>query len=310
MSLIINSPFEAPTQHWVEGKAGDLEIKIERRPASYEIFDIRNNTKRTEPLELVNTIRTRVENWRQDDYPGITIVTRKLLEHWHDQETRQHPFYFCQMEAIETLIWWVEGSPAYKQGIAVPGDGGAWDRLCNKMATGTGKIAIMAMIITWQVLNALTYPKRTKDFSKAVFVVAPGLTVKDRLQVLIPNEGSYYDEFNLCPSEALRQKLNQAEVAIENWHTLMPLQEQVRSVVKKGPESDEAFTRRVLGKLAYNMDIVVINQMARLWCLKLKGRTHNRTRLSVMPWQSGLKPSMLMVASANGPGIWPSSQRR
>ena len=213
MSLIINTPFECPAQHWIEGNGGNLEIKPERRPASYEVFDARNNTKRTEVLDLVNTIRARVDQWRADGWPGVTIITRKLLEHWHDRDARQYPFYFCQLEAIETLIWWVEGAEAYKQGIAIPGDGGTWERLCNKMATGAGKTTVMAMIITWQVLNALTYPKRNKDFSRAVFIVAPGLTVKERLQVLLPSEGSYYDEFNLCPSEALRQKLNQADAA-------------------------------------------------------------------------------------------------
>lgn len=262
MSLIINSPFVSPGQHWVEGANGKLEIRAERRPASYDVFDARNNTKRTETLDLVNTIRSRVDAWREAGWPGVTIVTRKLLEHWHDNEARQLPFYFCQLEAIETLIWWVEGAEAFKQGIFIPGDGGAWERLCNKMATGAGKTTVMAMIITWQVLNALTYPKRNKDFSRAVFIVAPGLTVKERLQVLLPSEGSYYDEFNLCPSEALRQKLNQAEVLIENWHTLMPLKDADRSVVRKGKESDEAFTRRVLGKLAGHKDIIVINDEA------------------------------------------------
>lgn len=262
MSLIINTPFVCPAQHWSEKRDGTLEIKLERRPASYEIFDARNNTKRVENLDNVITIRTRVDAWREADYPGVTIVTRKLLEHWHDRDARQYPFYFCQLEAIETLIWWAEGAEAFKQGIAIPGDGGAWERLCNKMATGSGKTAVMAMIITWQVLNALTYPKRNKDFSRAVFIVAPGLTVRERLQVLLPSEGSYYDEFNLCPSEALRQKLNQAEILIENWHTLMPLKEVQRSVVQKGKESDEAFTRRVLGKLAGHKDIIVINDEA------------------------------------------------
>jgi type III restriction enzyme len=262
VSLIINTPFVCPAQHWVEGKAGKLEIKSERRPASYEVFDARNNTKRTEVLDLVNIVRARVDAWRDAGWPGVTIVTRKLLEHWHDREARQHPFYFCQLEAIETLIWWVEGADAFKQGIAIPGDGGTWERLCNKMATGAGKTTVMAMIITWQVLNALTYPKRNKDFSRAIFIVAPGLTVRERLQVLLPSEGSYYDEFNLCPSEALRQRLNQAEVLIENWHTLMPLKEVDRSVVKKGRESDEAYTRRVLGKLAAHRDIIVINDEA------------------------------------------------
>ncbi|MEH2539156.1 BPTD_3080 family restriction endonuclease [Bradyrhizobium sp. AZCC 1699] len=261
-SLIINSPFVCPQQHWVPS-AGGLDIKPERRPAGYEIFDIRNNTRRFVELNLVNTIRGRVDQWRAASYPGITAVTRRLLEHWHDATARQLPFYFCQLEAIETLIWWVEAAAEYRQGIFVPGDGGPWERICNKMATGSGKTTLMAMIITWQALNALTYPKRNKDFSKAVFIIAPGLTVKDRLRVLQTGEpDSYYDAFSLCPSEALRQKLNLAEILIENWHTLMPLKDAKRSVVKKGAESDEAFTRRVLGKLASSKDIVVINDEA------------------------------------------------
>ena len=262
-SLIINSPYEAPRQHWVQSTAGALSLLSDRRPAGYEIFDIRNNTRRTETLGLVNEIRKRVEEWRAADYEGVTSVTRRLLEHWHDRSARQNPFYFCQLEAIETLIWWIEAAPAFKQGIFIAGDGGAWERLCNKMATGTGKTAVMAMIIVWQVLNALTYPKRNKDFSRAIFIVAPGLTVKERLRVLHPSEAdNYYDTFGLCPSDALRQKLNQMELLIENWHALMPLKEPDRSVVKKGAESDEAFTRRVLGKLAAHKDLIVINDEA------------------------------------------------
>ncbi len=261
-SLIINSPFEVPRFHW-QDERGQLKLAEGRRPAGYEIFDTRNNTRRTEPLELVNRIRERVDAWRAADYPGVTTVTRSLLDHWNDQTARQYPFYFCQIEAIETLIWWVEATAEHKQGIFVRGDGGAWERLCNKMATGSGKTTVMAMIITWQVLNALAYPKRNKDFSRAVFIVAPGLTVKERLQVLMPgNPANTYDEFRLCPSESMRQKLNQTVVQIENWHTLMPLKEPDRSVVKKGPESDKAFVRRVLGPLAAFKDLVVINDEA------------------------------------------------
>ncbi len=233
--LILNRATEVPTRHWTEAR-GTLAETPGRRPAGYEIFDVRNNTRRTEPLDLVNRIRERVDAWREADYPGVTSVTRSLLAHWHDASARDFPFYFCQLEAIETLIWWIEALPEYRQGIHVPGDGGPWERLCNKMATGTGKTVVMAMIVTWQVLNALTYPKRHKDFSRGVFVVAPGLTVKERLQVLLPgNPANAYDEFALCPSETLRQRLNQALVRIENWHTLMPLREPDRSVVKKGP---------------------------------------------------------------------------
>ncbi|KWR73221.1 MULTISPECIES: BPTD_3080 family restriction endonuclease [Pseudomonas] len=263
-SLIISSPFERPTHHWQRKSDNKLQLMTGRRPAGYEIFDTRANTVRAVQLDLVNRIRERVDAWRDAGYPGVTSVTRKLLEHWYDQESnRAYAFYFCQLEAIETLIWHVEAPADFKQGIAIPGDGGAWERLCNKMATGSGKTTVMAMIITWQVLNALTYPKRNKDFSRAIFIVAPGLTVKERLQILQPGHPeNYYDAFSLCPNEAMRQKLNQAELLIENWHTLMPLKEQDRSVVKKGAESDEAYVRRILGKLAGYKDLVIINDEA------------------------------------------------
>lgn len=263
-SLIISSPFERPSHHWTRQTDHKLEFTAGRRPAGYEIFDTRNNTVRGVELELVNRIRERVDAWRVADYPGVTSVTRQLLVHWRDPEVnRAYAFYYCQLEAIETLIWHVEAPQEFKQGIAVPGDGGAWERLCNKMATGSGKTTVMAMIITWQVLNALAYPKRNKDFSKAIFIVAPGLTVKERLQVLLPGHPeNYYDQFSMCPNESLRQKLNQVELLIENWHSLMPLKEVDRSVVKKGRESDEAYVRRVLGKLATHKDLVIINDEA------------------------------------------------
>ena len=262
-SLIINSPYDRPRQHWTQDERGRVLQAVDgRRRAAYEIVDTRTNTRRVEELELVNRIRPRVDEWREAGYPGVTSVTRRLLEHWHDREARQLPFYFCQLDAIETLIWWVEGPPTFKQGISLPGDGGPWERICNKMATGTGKTTTMGLIITWQVLNALTYPKR-KEFSAAIFVVAPGITVKERLQVLYPgHDKNVYDEFRLCPNDALRHKVNQGAVLVENWHSLMPLKELDRSVVKKGAESDEAFTRRVLGRLAGYTDISVINDEA------------------------------------------------
>lgn len=274
-SLIINSPYDAPSRHWTQDANGKVtEAVAGRREAAYELYDTRNNTRRIEPLETVNKIRERLNEWREDGWPGVTSVTRELLQHWHSRGEwnpdsrgwqggpRQYPFYFCQLEAIEALMWWVEAPETYKQGISLPGDGGPWERICNKMATGSGKTTVMALIITWQVLNALQYPK-DKRYSSAVFIVAPGLTVKSRLQVLYPGtEKNVYDEFAICPNESMRHKLNRAEISIENWHTLMPLKELSRSVVKKGAESDEAFTRRVLGKLANCKDIIVINDEA------------------------------------------------
>ena len=87
-------------------------------------------------------------------------------------------------------------------------------------------------------------PEAQQGLRRAIFIVAPGITVKERLQVLYPgNSANSYDEFGLCPSEAMRQKLNQVAILVENWHTLMPLKETTRSVVKKGTESDKAFVR-------------------------------------------------------------------
>src|SRR5215207_980789 len=130
------------------------------------------------------------------------------------------------------------------------------------MATGSGKTIVMSMIIAWQVINKVTYPQDTR-FSKNVFVVAPGLTVKSRLQVLIPaGPGNYYDEFNVVPS-GLFDKLRQGKVMVRNWHVLMPLDpDDGPKVVKKGHESDEAFVRRVLEEMASTRNIVVINDEA------------------------------------------------
>ena len=118
-SLIINSPYEAPRQHWQQARM--VRSRAERRAAGYEIFDIRNNTRRTEPLTLVNEIRKRVDEWRAAEYPRhYQSITRSLLEHWNDQHDAATPFIFCQLEAIETLIWWVEAATEFKQGFSSP----------------------------------------------------------------------------------------------------------------------------------------------------------------------------------------------
>ena len=81
-SLIINSPYDRPSAYWEQDGAGKAMTQRQgRRPAAYEIFDTRNNTRRSEPLDLVNRIRQRVDEWRTAGYPGVTSVTRQLLEH-------------------------------------------------------------------------------------------------------------------------------------------------------------------------------------------------------------------------------------
>jgi len=133
------------------------------------------------------------------------------------------------------------------------------------MATGSGKTIVMAMLIAWQALNKTTYPQDPR-FSKHVFVVAPGLTVKSRLQVLIPSQpDNYFEEFNIVPS-GLLDKLRQAKVVIRNWQALnWETEERIakkKSVDKRGAKSDEAYAREVLGELANSKNLLVINDEA------------------------------------------------
>jgi type III restriction enzyme len=297
--LIINTPYEEPTRYWsYDRETRTFTLKEgARRPAGYvratpnaQAFD---DPGVFVPLEMANLIRPRVRAWREAGYPGASGITKRLLEHWQDpEERRDRRFFFCQLEAIETLIWLTEAPRADRQGIDVPTDGGDFTRLCSKMATGSGKTIVMAMLIAWQVLNKVTYPQ-DKRFSKNVFVVAPGLTVKSRLQVLqTSGTENYFDEFNIVPA-GLLDKLRQGKVLIRNWHALMPLDPDAGpKVMKKGPESDEAFTRRVLGKLATARSLIVINDEAHhAWRVPAKSAVKGVTKEDIeeaTQWIGGL----------------------
>jgi type III restriction enzyme len=269
--LIINSPYEEPKQHWkYDPKTRSFDLTEGRRSAGYVIAS-ESSRAFDDPgvfieIPLVNKIRPRVKAWREDGYGGVTGITKRLLNHWNNPEEREHKrFFFCQLEAIETLIWLIEAPESEKVGIDVPSDGGPFARLCSKMATGSGKTIVMAMVCAWQILNKVTYPQDSR-FSKNIFVVAPGLTVKSRLQVLNPSgEGNYYEEFNVVPT-GLHEKLRQGKVLIRNWHALNWDSEErlakKKTVDKRGAKSDEAYVREVLGEIASATNIIVINDEA------------------------------------------------
>jgi len=262
---IINSPFEEPTRWWAY-EEGHPVLKEGRRPAGY-YFRTRTHAAQMAmfeeefiPLDLVNTIRLRVKNWREQDYPGVTSVTRQLLKHWNNPN-RDRKLFFCQREAAETLIWLIESSPAEKQGITIPKDNGLTRYAC-KMATGSGKTVVMGMIIAWQVLNKLANPQ-DRRFSDAVLLVCPNLTIKERLQVLLPwKPNNYYEKFDLVP-RGMIERLQQGRYQITNWHLFQPKDDsRSRSVVQRGIESDYAFCRRVLKELGNKQNILVINDEA------------------------------------------------
>src|SRR6202521_4145098 len=273
--LIITSPYNEPSEHWkYDRETRRFTREPGRRPAGYirasdasKSFD---DPGEFVQLPLVNKIRPRVDAWRSTDYPGASGITRRLLKHWQDiaQRESSRRFFFCQLEAIETLIWLTEAPESDRVGIKIPGDSGDFTRLCSKMATGSGKTILMSMLIAWQVLNKVTYPQ-DKRFSKNILIIAPGLTVKNRLEVLVPGSaGNYYQEFQIIPP-GLEDKLRQAQtcrVQVRNWHKLdWESEEQLnkrRSVDKRGPLSDEAYVREVLGEMHTAENILVINDEA------------------------------------------------
>src|SRR5437899_2822450 len=284
--LILNSPYEEPSRHWsYQREIREFILKEGRRPAGY-VRASESSRSFDDPgifieLPLVNKIRLRVKAWREADYAGTTGITKRLLQHWRDAEQRDpnRRFFFCQLEAIETLVWLTEAPTSERVGIEVPRDGGPFPRLCCKMATGSGKTILMAMLIAWQVLNKVTYPQ-DKRFSKNILLIAPGLTVKNRLRVLIPGEpGNYYTEFQIIPP-GLEDKLRHGQtcrVLIRNWHKLdWESEEQIRkkrSVDKRGAKSDEAYVRDVLEEMASGQNIVVINDEAHhAWRIPPKSR--------------------------------------
>jgi len=269
--LIVNSPYEEPKYHWRYVRETRLfELAEGRRPAGYVVAS-ESSKAFDDPgifieIPLVNQIRPRVKRWREKGYPGVTSITKRLLEHWQDPENfARRRFFFCQLEAVETLIWLTEAPVAERTGIQIPGDGGDFIRQCCKMATGTGKTIVMAMAIAWHILNKVANPQDAR-FSKNVLVIAPGLTVKKRLEVLnLTAEGNYYEAFDIVPPSLL-DKLRQGRVLVRNWHALAwETEEQLKkrkSVDKRGVKSDEAYTREVLGEMANARNILVINDEA------------------------------------------------
>ena len=299
--LIINKPYEEPTEHWSYNRERrTFSREARRRPAGYLIASGDSKTF-DDPgvfvaIPLVNQIHPRVKAWREAGYPGVTAITKRLLEYWTDpEEYESRRFFFCQLEAAETLIWLTEAPDSEKVGLDIPGDGGEFRRLCAKMATGTGKTVVMAMVIAWHVLNKVTYSQDTR-FAKNVLVVAPGLTIRSRLAVLEPaNEENYYEAFRVVPPDYM-DKFRQGRVIVRNWHALnWETEEQItkkRSVDKRGIKSDEAYVRDVLGEMAGARNLLVINDEAHhAWRVPAEAKVKGVTKAAIKEatkWVGGL----------------------
>lgn len=273
--FVVNSPYREPLYHFeYDENAQKYNKKDGRRKAGYYATagkqEAGTGVSQFFELELANMIRPRVKEWKEKGYPNVTSITKKLLDHWnrYEQEGFEQGgkrYFWCQIEAIETIIWLTEAPDAMKVGINLKDKSDSdWMRACTKLATGTGKTVIMAMIIAWQALNKITNPKDTR-FSKNILVMAPGITVKERLGVLIPSsDGNYYDEFDIIPP-SLKEYIYQAKILNFNWHVLAPKKNSSLPKVMRelmGDESENAFTKRILSEFPGDTSIVVINDEA------------------------------------------------
>ncbi|HRA82446.1 MAG TPA: DEAD/DEAH box helicase family protein [Thauera sp.] len=249
---ILNSPYAQPARHWELDSSGQPTqvIKESRRQADFItpipkprkqrggaeqsslVFDegqgLSSEKQQYDHTAVINAVREEVDKWRMLPPSAwrVTPETARLLQHW-----RSHPFsgirpFFCQVEAVETAIWLTEVAPQLgKSGqrfldhLAKANTEANPDlrRLALKLATGAGKTTVMAMLIAWQTINAVRRPNSQK-FTRGFLIVAPGLTIKDRLRVLLPNDTeSYYANRELVPSDMLPD-IAHARIVITNYH--------------------------------------------------------------------------------------------
>ncbi len=305
-SPILNSPYAEPIQHWRRSADNALlEVIPTRRPAGYDYkseaqarlsFAIEENYVE---LTLVNLLRSDVRRWRESGYRGATNVTKDLFAHWFSAE-RERRFFFCQREAVETVVYLAEmrfpgrsGSTGFHNFELTDNDLLAMmtgkrpsfhaeineivpslidpspnypltlNRVGCKMATGSGKTVVMALLLAWAFCNHAKNPQST-IFPSAALIIAPNLTVKERLQVLRPDiENNYFEQFDIVPGKWMAA-LKTGRVLITNWHQFAPdtgnSEAGFRSrVINKGMETPDDFARRLLGDLYPKMPIMVLN---------------------------------------------------
>jgi type III restriction enzyme len=288
---VLNSPFDEPTRYFFFDEDGITDKIVEsRRLSSYFVPVPKPKKKgrqlvlgtewtedRIEENKFINAVRNTVAKWRFGGYDGVTGVTRQLLEYWRNPD-RERRLYFCQIEALETAIYLTE---------AADRQGGTWisrdlkaandshnpllQRIAFKMATGSGKTVVMAMLIAWNALNKFASPQDSR-FGDAFLIVTPGITIRDRLRVLLPNDPeNYYVKMDVVP-EMAREPLSRAKILITNYHAFLPREKLAvgkltKQVLGNGKvnvftETPDEVVRRVCRGLGNKKNIVVINDEA------------------------------------------------
>jgi type III restriction enzyme len=249
---IVNSPYGFPARHWeldADGQPTDRLIEVRRRSdlmtpvpkpkkrrakgQGQMVFEddagLSSEEQEYNPTPIINEIRTYVETWRNLPNPDqwlVTPETGRLLKHWRSHRFEGVRPFFCQIEAVETAIWLNEVAPKLGARVAkfwahIEGSNEQANpellRVALKLATGAGKTTVMAMLIAWQTVNAVRHPN-SKQFTRGFLIVAPGITIKDRLRVLLPNDPeSYYRHHEIVPADMLAD-IDKAKIVITNYH--------------------------------------------------------------------------------------------
>jgi type III restriction enzyme len=305
---ILNSPYGYPARHWELDDQGQPTQNIveHRRPAEFitpipkpkkrkgsatqtplvfnEGLGLSTEKQQYDHTAIINGVRNQVDKWRRLLNPNdwrVTPETARLLQHWRSDNFSSIRPFFCQVEAVETAIWLTEVAPqsgklgeGFLEHLANASNDANPElmRLALKLATGAGKTTVMAMLIAWQTINAARHPQ-SKRFTRGFLVVAPGLTIKDRLRVLQPNDpDSYYASRELVPNDML-EDVKRAKIVITNYHAFM-LRERIelskggRSLLQgRGEELNTLETegqmlQRVMPDLMGIKNILVLNDEA------------------------------------------------
>ncbi len=305
---ILNSPYVQPARHWELDENGmptgrcfetrrmakylqpvpkpRKQKRATAKQSSFILGDERISTARQQydPTAVINEVRGYVNRWRQL-HPSlwqVTPTTERLLQHWRTHEFQNQRPFFCQIEAVETAIWLTEVAPSFgAQGkrfteyLAQVNDESnpGLSRLALKLATGAGKTTVMAMLIAWQTVNAVRHPN-SKMFTRGFLVVAPGITIRDRLRVLLPSDTeSYYQTRELVPADLL-DDVRRAKIVITNYHAFklretMEVSKGGRALLEgrtgeplKTLETEGQMVKRVASELMGIKGVLVLNDEA------------------------------------------------
>jgi type III restriction enzyme len=302
---ILNSPYEYPAKHWELDKDRQPTDRIieDRRRAEFitpiprpkkrsakqaelvydEGYGLSTEKQQYDQTSIINEVRNNVDTWRQlaPSQWQVSPETARLLQHWRHHEFESIRPFFCQVEAVDTAIWLTEVAAHVAAGRRIlqhlenanRDSNPLLQRLALKLATGTGKTTVIAMLIAWQTINAVRRPG-SKNFTKGFLIVTPGLTIKDRLRVLQPHDpDSYYSTRELVPADML-DDMKKARIVITNFHSFkrretLELSAGGRALLQgqTGPElhteeTEGQMIQRVMPELMGIKNIFVVNDEA------------------------------------------------